>query len=319
MRRAFIVGAPRGGTTWLQALLGAHPDVATSQELDLFSRYVPLLSDAWRYELSRSTDDRIVGLITVMTQDEFDDALRSFAASVHRHVLALKPTATLVLEKNPTYSLHVELIDRLVPDARFLHLIRDGRDVTASLVAAGRSWGRRWAPGTVRGAAQVWRTHVEAAQQASAFGSRYHEVRYEDLLERGEEELLTAFRFLDLEADTELCREIVESQRFSGAGEERPLSPSILFAGEALRRFGPASEPPGFFRSGRSGGWSSTLTPRDLRICAEVFGDLLVSLGYEASTPQPAGRAYRMGAAVERAARRGAQRAGRMLEAWGEE
>jgi hypothetical protein len=316
-RRAFIIGAPRSGTSWLQALLGAHPGVATPQELDLFSRYLPPLWDAWNYELSRSPDDRIVGLITALTQDEFEDTLRSLAATVHRRVLALKPTATLVLEKDPDYSLHIELIDRLVPDARYLHLIRDGRDVTASLVAAGRSWGHRWAPSAVRGAAEMWRTHVAAAQTAASFESRYLEVRYEDLLDHGAEELLAAFRFLDLEADIASCRQIVDSHRFSGAGEALPLSPSILFAGEAERRFGRAAEPSGFFRLGRSGGWRSTLTPRELAICADVFGELLVSLGYETSAPRASGRAHRTGATLERALRRGARRAGNRLDSWG--
>jgi Sulfotransferase family len=293
--------------------------VATPQELDLFSRYLPPLWDAWNYELGRSPDDRIVGLITALTQDEFVETLRAFATTVHRRVLALKPAATTVLEKAPEYSLHVDLIECVVPDARYVHIIRDGRDVTASLVAAGRSWGKRWAPSAVRAAAEVWVAHVNAARTAAAFTGRYLEVRYEDLHERGDEELLKTFRFLELESDLDSCRQIVEANRFSAAGEARPLASSILYAGEAERRFGPASEPSGFFRLGRSGAWSSTLTPRDLRICADVFGDLLVSLGYEKRPPEGPGRADLYGAAAHRALRRGAQRIGRRLDSWGEE
>jgi Sulfotransferase family len=316
-RRAFIIGAPRSGTSWLQALLGAHTLVATPQELDLFSRYLPPLWEAWNYELDRSPGDRIVGLIAALTQEELEDALRAFAATVHRRVLALKPTAALVLEKAPGYSLHVELIDRLVPDARYLHLIRDGRDVTASLVAAGRSWGRRWAPSGARDAAELWRAHVEGARTAAAFGDRYLELRYEDLLDRAEEQLLAAFGFLDLDADIALCRQVVDANRFAAAGEAHPLAPSILLAGEAERRFGRAAEPAGFVRLGRSGGWASTLTARELRICDDVAGDLLVALGYETGAPRARPRVRRAGAALERTLRRVARRAGRGLDSWG--
>ena len=45
-----LVGAPRSGTTWLQTMLGAHPDVVTPQETDLFSRYLAPLDDAGAHQ-----------------------------------------------------------------------------------------------------------------------------------------------------------------------------------------------------------------------------------------------------------------------------
>lgn len=319
-RCAFLIGSPRSGTSWLQALLGAHPDVVTPQELDLFSRYLPQLWDAFAYELSRTPQDRIVGLITALTEEEFEELLRRFVASVYERVLAMKPGAVLVLEKNPSYSLHVQLIDRLIPEARYLHLIRDGRDVTASLVAAGRSWGHRWAPAAVGEAARTWRAHVESARSAAAFGDRYLEVHYESLLDAGAIELLTLFRFLGLDADDAMCREIVDSYRFTTEAGEQPLAASIMFGGEALRRFGRVDEPSGFFRRGQAGRWSSTLTAREERICEDVCGELLLALGYKTSGTHPSGlrSAYaRIRAETDRVARGSARRVGRRLQSWG--
>lgn len=316
---AFIIGAPRSGTSWFQFLIGAHPLVATPQEIDLFSRYIPLVWDAWEHELGRPPEARIAGLITALTQEEFEHQLRSFAAGVHERILAMKPGATVVLEKDPPYSLHVPLINRLLPEARFLHLIRDGRDVAVSMMASSRSW-NQWLPGTVREAASTWREYVEAALQASDFHGRYLEVRYEALVEDGAAELLRVFDFLGLEADIELCEQISDTNRFSALAKRRELSPSIAFGGEALRTFGRPPEPEGFLRRGRAGDWATAMSRRQVRIFDEVAGELLACLGYE--TPGAAGvrvrgiplRPLRR---LDNLLRGGARRLGWRLQSWG--
>lgn len=319
--RAFIIGAPRSGTTWLQIMLGAHPNLVTPQELHLFSRYIAPLWTAWEEEVARPRGDRIVGLMTALTEEEFERELQHLVLAVHRRVLAMKPGATLVLEKDPAYSYHVTLTDRLVPEAKYVHVIRDGRDVANSLIATGTAWGSSWAPTAARRAAEMWRDHVQRAQQAAAFAGRYLEVRYEALLDRGPDELLSVFQFLGLEADRAFCEQVANSTRFSALAVGTSLSSSIALGGEALQRFGRASEPPGFFRSGRSGDWRSAMSDRDLQVCEEVMGELLYSLGYESTRPVVTGSARlsptKISLTLERLVRGGARRIGRRLESWG--
>lgn len=303
-------------------MLGAHPSIVTPQELHLFSQYIAPLWRAWECELAEDAGPgRTVGLMTALTQEEFQAELQDLVLSVHRRVLALKPGATLVLEKDPASSYHVPLTDRLVPDAKYVHLIRDGRDVATSLIATGKAWGSGWAPTTARSAAEMWRGHVERAQEAAAFTGRYLEVRYEALLDRGPEELLRVLEFLGLEADAKFCEQAASSSRFSELAKSTSLSSSIALGGEALRQFGRAPEPVGFFRSGRSGDWRSAMSARDIRICQDAIGDLLYSLGYESAGPLANGNAGlshgSLSLRLERLAHGSARRIGRRLESWG--
>ena len=81
-------------------------------------------------------------------------------------------------DKTPRYVRKLELISRVFPEARFVHVIRDGRDVALSLLE------RDWGPKTIEQAASLWRKRVRAGRRAGAILGRrcYIEVRYEDLV-----------------------------------------------------------------------------------------------------------------------------------------
>src|SRR5215813_13675060 len=122
---SFIVGAPRSGTTWLQAMVGAHPRVCTSDELKLFNLFTGPWEDSWQLllELQRAEGGGARGLRTVWSDDEFYQFLTAFLQQVYTRVLATKPGAVVVLDKTPAYATYVEHIKRLIPQAKFIHLI----------------------------------------------------------------------------------------------------------------------------------------------------------------------------------------------------
>jgi hypothetical protein len=302
-RVVFLVGAQRSGTTWLQHLLGAHPQIATPQETDLFDRYVASWLRTWRSQVPGPGDEpgrRQRGLPAVLSDAEFDRILRDAVQEVYRAALELKPGATVVLDKNPNHTYHVEDAARLLPGLSVVHLLRDGRDAASSMMrAARRDWGRGWAPADVDGAAELWRELVEAGRAARGHAARYVEVRYEEL--RSDEAprvLRELFDFCGVEPDERVALEALE--RFDGerlralpAGE-RPSS--IVWGGEVARRFGGAPpEPAGFLGLGRVGGWREELGPYERWLFDRVAGDLLVELGYERdrswARPAPGGGA----------------------------
>ena len=143
----FVVGAPRSGTTWLQRLLAAHPRVATGQESHLFSEFVGPQLRAWRkHERAAAVERGGVGPGCYHTEEEFLGILRDYMRRLLAPLLEARGTAELFVEKTPGHALYVAEIHELLPEARFIHIIRDARDVVVSLLTAAGSWGQGWAP-----------------------------------------------------------------------------------------------------------------------------------------------------------------------------
>jgi hypothetical protein len=152
-----------------------------------------------------------------------------------------------VAERTPWHVLHLPLIAEVYPDARFVHIVRDGRDAVRSLVA------QPWGPATVAEAAVEWRDCVEAGlAAASGLGERLLEVRYEEMLARPDEAIARLYAHLGLDGGLEEAR--------VAAGEVRNL-------GAQDRRVG-------------SGKWREGWGRRDLRAFEREAGALLRELGY---------------------------------------
>lgn len=293
-----LVGAPRSGTTWLQNMLGDRPEVAAPQETHLFDEYVRRWNEAWFAQLGESASDwrmrRFVGLPAVLTHDEFRGLVRSVILDVYGRVAGFKPGARVVLDKTPAHGRHLDLVAAYLPEAKVLHLVRDGRDVASSLVKAGRGWGWAWAPSELTGAASLWRGDVLMARRLSA-GLQYMEIRYEDLLRDGAKTLMSAFSFCGVEVSLEeaeglLDRYSIDHMRL---GEGRPVR-SVLFAGEAAERGAiEAHEPAGFFGEASQGGWEEAWTHYEKWLFGRVAGDLLQSLGYAKAGWEALGRVER--------------------------
>lgn len=280
-RLVLLVGAPRSGTTWLQTMLGAHPAVSTPQETDVFSRYLQPLLDAWDREAAggpeRWAARRYKGLHSVLTEAEFVAIGTSMLDEIIDRAAALKAGAHVVVEKTPSHSTCAAAIGTFAPDVPVAHLTRDGRDVAASLLAAGRSWGGWWAPPTMARAAAMWRDNLLGARESAATNP-YLELRYEDLRTDGPQALQRVFEHCRIPTTPAESAELLDSFTLDrmAAGEG-----SILIGGAFAEMATERSEPPGFFGSGSSGSWRTSWSEEDRLTFDAVAGELLVELGYE--------------------------------------
>jgi hypothetical protein len=187
----FVVGCPRSGTTLLRLMLDAHPEVAIPPE----SHFIPgvwrvrerygsgVAFDAERmardvFKTLRFKDWRLPpeGVLAQIRSSE----PRDLAAAIEAFFLAYakahgKPRWG---DKTPGYSIDMPLIAGLFPDARFVHLIRDGRNVALSLMEVPRP------PRSFAEAAQVWKHRIDIARRDGAtLGDAVLEVRYETLVD----------------------------------------------------------------------------------------------------------------------------------------
>lgn len=260
----FIVGCPRSGTTWLQLLLARHPAVATIKETHLFEHFVGPALNRW----DRLADDpRELGIASVMSRKEFVDRQRGLVAEVYDRVAG--PETRLVVDKTPDHALWTDTVRSLFPKAKFVHLVRDPRDVTASLLAAGSSWGARWAPSTAYAAAWSWCEHVQGAREAREHASTYRELRYEDLYAAPEEEFEALLEWLKLDITPGLVADAVAETTV-----ER------MKAGEIEAPWDFADEPEGFVRKGGVGNWQTDLSRGQAAVVEFVCSGLMEEYGY---------------------------------------
>lgn len=264
----FIVGSPRSGTTWLQLMLGSHPSVCATAELTLYDKYLAPWLEAWKAENQLTEDGKsYVGMPVLWDEAEFHGFLSGFLETAYSKMLATKPEATHILDKRPGYSQFVETIQHFIPQARFIHLIRDGRDVASSLFAASRQL--RWfARRPLYDYAQLWKRQVLAARKAGVFREHYLEVRYEDLSDSPDTMLKMVFKFCGLDSDEDLISRIVKEHEF----EKLKVSRCTPAAGVKV--------PEGHYRQGKVGAWRQNFTAIHRYLFDRIAGDLLKELGY---------------------------------------
>ena len=182
----FIVGVPRSGTTLLRFMLDAHPALAIPPE----SGFVSVIAD-----LEESDDtlrsrfvEIVLGWETWPDLSLTPEAFRATAQSIRPFTAGAGLRALCHLhasrfgkprwgDKTPLYCTALDRVRRVLPEARFIHIIRDGRDVALSLgplwFAAGND------PETL---ARFWRAQIEAARALGVGRPDYLEVRYEALV-----------------------------------------------------------------------------------------------------------------------------------------
>jgi hypothetical protein len=286
-RLVLLIGSPRSGTTWVQAMLGSHPQIATPQETDLFHVFMAPLADAWDRQLVAARDEDLVarrkGLPLVLTDAEFTSAAGALVRATVDAVVRMQPGAGVVLEKSPIHSLHVSTALRFDPEVSFLHVLRDGRDVAHSLVTASQAeWGSHWAPETITEAANIWESHVTGARMAPHRTARWCEVRYEELTgDDAAEALVRAFAGCGVQVTNDEARATLERFRLEDLRADGEVAESIVTGGELAGAPHVRVEPDGFFRRGGSGEWRTAWSAADRREFDSAAGELLVSLGYE--------------------------------------
>jgi hypothetical protein len=239
----FNVGARRSGTYWLQRIICAHPAVAeVPSETYLFSHGIAPLRARLQHE---DPDDREMGSVYA-NREKAIEAIRALCDTVFEEFAG--PGDTHIAERTPWHVEHLPLIAEIYPDARVVHIIRDGRDAVRSLV----HW--HWGPTTVADAAAEWRRCVEAGRAAApVLGARLLEVRYEELLG-------------DLRGGVE---RIYAHVGLEGSAE------AALEASAQTDNIGPQDNRVG------AGKWRENWGRRELRDFNRVAGDLLRELGYD--------------------------------------
>lgn len=300
MGYCFVTGAQKSGTTWVGWMLREHPEIKVRGE----AGYVGNASDAttWIDEaaldrfLEQASPRRLLG---EHGRDELIAAAqRGMVESMLR--LSCKPDAqTRVLgDRAPqAYCEGVEALHRLFPDAVFVNVVRDGRDVAVSnafMMLRNRKWNEKSYGSMEVGAAAYaahidqdgtearllgdgmldhyatrWARCIESGRRATElFDDRCVTLRYERLLEAPHAPVKRLFETLGVSSDDETVARCVEAASFeSKSGGRKP--------GE--------QDAASFVRKGVAGDWKQYFGEREREIFNACAGQVLVEEGYEQS------------------------------------
>lgn len=210
----FVVGMPRSGTTLLSSLLNAHPDLVIAPETHYFTRCwtgEPIRDWA---DVERMLDrlDQQPGVhdmqLTAEEERRIRERLRVATAPTHGDVLralletyAEQSDAPAWGEKTPDHLRFVPEMARQFPEAVFIAIVRDPRDVCLSL----RSM--PWSRSTLLEQAWTWRTYAALVDRYRAdYDGRFFHLRYEDLIADPESVLRDVCTFLEMPFHASMLR-----------------------------------------------------------------------------------------------------------------
>lgn len=243
----FVVGAHRSGTTMLGQMLRGHPQMAFLGEFE--------------YAVDFFEDGRWPAAPTLLERLDTDRRFRAQAFEIDPALSGRALMDSFLAQTRArqggkprvgaTFHRHFDRVARLWPEARIVHLLRDGRDVAASRIGMG------WA-GNVWTSCPAWLRMEELWDRvAPEVGDRSHELRYEDLVTRPEQTLQRLCDFLSLDWEPEALLSYPERSNYG--------PPDAKLAEQ----------------------WRRKLSARELALLEGAIGPMLARRGYASSGAMP--------------------------------
>jgi hypothetical protein len=272
-RPVFVVGCPRSGTTLMYSMLVGAGGFAFYRKETYFYDQLPRFPELntptsrarFKREFTAGYLGKVPGLDVEPLVAQSLEQCRRPAEFLPLLMAAVTKTQQMDrwVEGTPVHVLHMDAIKRDIPDALFLHVIRDGRDCALSM--ARQPWNlKTWpwdASRRVGVAALFWEWMVKAGRAFGTNNARdYLEVRFEDLVTKPRTTLDRIGRFIDHDLTLDrIIRNRVEAIH----------RPNTSFSDEAAReRFSPV------------GRWLAEDVRDDAKLCERLVGPYLKALGY---------------------------------------
>jgi len=284
----FIVGSPRSGTTLLRLMLDSHPQLAIPPETGFLPPALGSLfgsDERQRHSFSEAIinfppdapgwqdfgiePDAFMSELQMITPFHVDEAIRCFY-----RMYAARFRKDRWGDKTPSYGRHMRAIERVLPEACFIHIIRDGRDVALSLRDLWFSPGR-----DMTTLARQWRRDICATRRQSLGCRRYLELRYESLVLDPETCLRDICDFIEIDYDPAM-----KNYHRRAPGRLREQQTRTLTSGKILvtqdervaqqRLTLSPPDPSRIFR------WRTAMLPSERAQYEAIAGGLLAALDY---------------------------------------
>lgn len=275
----FIVGASKSGTTWLQRLLDGHPAIRSAGEGHFMNHLAPNLTKTLlaynKQSETRKERASLLGLngdFPVFDADGLTLLLRTAILTIFDRWVDDIDAIEAIGEKTPEHANAMNELAKLFPASRFIHVLRDGRDVCLS----GWHFSQKWSPEALKDTtlaqfvahyAGAWRSRVTQAREfGDAHPGRLLEIRYEALHANPEAEIKRLLEFIQVASAPDIVESCLEAGSFEALSGGR-------VRGEEDQN--------SFFRKGIIGDHRESFTDDAFTAFEDAAGSLLKELGYD--------------------------------------
>jgi len=270
----FIIGSGRSGNTLLRSILSGSSDICIPPEsyrLPFAIKRFHIFSNRnWKYVLSEVLSEFEnckefctwdISLEDVHNRlENIDESKRTlsnifdelFCTYAEKHSLGSKVWG----DKTPMNTLYLNWIGDVFPQSKFIHIIRDGRDVVSSYLKMGRY-------NTILEAANRWTNSIELGQ---AFGlnikDNYMEIRYEDLVANPDKSIKKVCAFLDINYNSDMLDHTSQVAKLGDTDKSHHANLSKPISSESI------------------GKWKHNLSESDQKSITQLLQNSLHRLGY---------------------------------------
>ena len=276
----FIIGRPRTGTTLVQSLLDAHPNVQMPWEcqfvLNLFPKYGKLeywntetleqfysdLLQQWQFSAWNIDHEKLKAELLAC---EGETSYRAVCQVVYLNYISFFPKREIRLigDKNHGYTIYTDRLKKIYPEGKFIYVLRDYRDNYESVSRVD------FELHLVSLVVYKWKYFYRKALQASQkYPDSFYFIRYEDLASEPQLHFKKLGDFLGID----YLPEVFDFYKMKDKAEEK--YPSDILQKHHQSLFNPIN-------TSRIGRWEKSMTPRQVRIADQVAGKYADLAGYE--------------------------------------
>jgi len=252
-----IGGCPRSGTTLLRAMLDSHPNIYSGVEIAITMQAAEATIDTWE----------AIGKRLQLYEIEDGDVARAYGKAIE-HILERarqKSGKPRIADKMPQSIQHFNTLSWMLPESKFVHLIRDGRDVACSIVNhtvefKDKNGNPMWFTKDEVEAVKYWKwiTNRGLLMRNHPNGDRYYEIFYEDLVKYPETEMRKLLDFLNEPWDNRVLKHFEDKHELEETTKQSGGEPNTNSIGR----------------------WKMQLTEEQQKRIQELIGSMLNYLNY---------------------------------------
>lgn len=212
-KRVFIVGCPRSGTTLLQNILASHSTIDSFPESHFFSEVIRSKLKGYIGLGFPNNLNQFYSFLDKINYDFDEKTIEKNYFFLYKYVklfknildeITLNNNKNIWIEKTPAHLHFIKIITKYFSNAKFIHIIRNGKDVVASLYDVTHKYPEEWSGArSIDQCINRWNRDIEITKKYHK-KLNHHVLKFDDLLNSPKKEIINLCNFLDVDFENKM-------------------------------------------------------------------------------------------------------------------